>query len=110
MDMRCTLVGPPALLPEGLAESTTDIDAIRDADVVYVLRMQHERMQAGGNFLPSLREGTARSGIPPPRVGAGRKGSHPGAPNRRLGNRPRDGPRRGAPAEEAAPPRPAGST
>src|SRR2546429_4060250 len=30
--VRCTLVGPPALLPRGLGvETTTDIDAIRDA-------------------------------------------------------------------------------
>src|SRR3954466_8257799 len=36
------LVGPPALLPPGLAESTHDIAAIADADVVYVLRMQRE--------------------------------------------------------------------
>src|SRR5215471_17914470 len=39
--IRCTLVGPPALLPRGLhTEMTTDIDTIKDADVVYVLRMQ----------------------------------------------------------------------
>src|SRR6266404_3820747 len=40
--IRSTLVGPPALLPRDLnAEVTTDIEAIRDADVVYVLRMQN---------------------------------------------------------------------
>src|SRR5438445_3775717 len=39
--IRSTLVGPPALLPRDLhAEATSDIEAIRDADVVYVLRMQ----------------------------------------------------------------------
>src|SRR5881409_3615949 len=32
MNMRCTLVGPPALLPEGLGETTTDIGTIREAD------------------------------------------------------------------------------
>src|SRR5206468_7438235 len=33
--IRCTLVGPPALLPRDYGvESTTDIGAIRDADVV----------------------------------------------------------------------------
>src|SRR6187401_2988113 len=43
--IRATLVGPPALLPRELpAETTADIEAIRDADVVYVLRMQNERM------------------------------------------------------------------
>src|SRR6266404_5088089 len=41
--VQCTLVGPPALLPRELAvEKTTDIEAIRDADVIYVLRMQNE--------------------------------------------------------------------
>ena len=52
------LVGPPALLPAGLAPSTHDISAIEDADVIYVLRMQKERMLAGANFVPSLREYT----------------------------------------------------
>ena len=67
--MRCTLVGPPALLPRELdAEMTTDISAIRDADVVYVLRMQSERMEAGANFVPSLREYAARWGITPERL------------------------------------------
>src|SRR6187401_1055717 len=43
--IRATLVGPPALLPRELsAEATADIEAIGDADVVYVLRMQNERM------------------------------------------------------------------
>jgi aspartate carbamoyltransferase catalytic subunit len=38
--IHCTLVGPPALLPRDLrAEATSDIRAIADADVVYVLRM-----------------------------------------------------------------------
>ena len=89
MDMRCTLVGPPALLPEGLGETTTDIDAIRDADVVYVLRMQHERMQAGSNFVPSLREYTARWGITPERLSAGQKVMHPGPMNRGVEIDPR---------------------
>jgi aspartate carbamoyltransferase catalytic subunit len=89
MNMRCTLVGPPALLPEGLAESTTDIDAIRDADVVYVLRMQHERMQAGANFVPSLREYTARWGITPERLRPGQKVMHPGPMNRGVEIDPR---------------------
>src|SRR6059036_3694964 len=89
MNMRCTLVGPPALLPEGLGESTTDIGAIRDADVVYVLRMQHERMQAGANFVPSLREYTARWGITPERLRPGQKVMHPGPMNRGVEIDPR---------------------
>jgi aspartate carbamoyltransferase catalytic subunit len=81
--IRCTLVGPPALLPRDMpVEVTTDISAIRDADVVYVLRMQHERMQAGANYVPSLREYTARWGITPERIRPGQKVMHPGPMNR----------------------------
>ncbi len=83
------LVGPPALLPAGLAPSTTDIDAIADADVVYVLRMQQERMQAGANFVPSLREYTARWGITPERVRDGQRVMHPGPMNRGVEIDPR---------------------
>jgi aspartate carbamoyltransferase catalytic subunit len=89
MKIRCTLVGPPALLPQGLGEATTDIEAIRDADVVYVLRMQNERMQAGANFVPSLREYTARWGITPERLRAGQKVMHPGPMNRGVEIDPR---------------------
>jgi aspartate carbamoyltransferase catalytic subunit len=81
--IRCTLVGPPALLPRDMpAEATTDISAIRDADVVYVLRMQQERMQAGANYVPSLREYTARWGVTPERLRPGQKVMHPGPMNR----------------------------
>ena len=76
------LVGPPALLPIGLAESTHEIAAIADADVVYVLRMQRERMLQGANFVPSLREYTARWGITPERLRPGQKVMHPGPMNR----------------------------
>ena len=76
------LVGPPALLPLGLAPSTSDIGAIADADVVYVLRMQQERMLAGANFVPSLREYTARWGINPDRLRDGQRVMHPGPMNR----------------------------
>src|ERR1051325_9956901 len=81
--IRATLVGPPALLPrEFPAETTADIEAIRDADVVYVLRMQNERIEAGANFVPSLREYTARWGITPERLRPGQKVMHPGPMNR----------------------------
>jgi len=76
------LVGPPALIPEGLAPSSHDIAAIADADVVYVLRMQRERMLEGANFVPSLREYTARWGITPERVREGQRVMHPGPMNR----------------------------
>ena len=83
------LVGPPALLPAGLAPTSTDIDAIADADVVYVLRMQQERMLAGANFVPSLREYTARWGITPERVREGQRVMHPGPMNRGVEIDPR---------------------
>jgi len=76
------LVGPPALLPIGLAPASFDIGAIADADVVYVLRMQRERMLEGANFVPSLREYTSRWGITPARIREGQRVMHPGPMNR----------------------------
>ena len=71
MGAQVTLVGPPALMPRGIealgCEVAHDIDAIQFADVVYVLRMQRERMEAGAN----LRAVAARV--------LGTVGSHPGA-------------------------------
>src|SRR5262249_23413379 len=63
-------------------DATSDIDAIRDADVVYVLRMQRERMAEGANYVPSLREYAARWGITPERLRPGQKVMHPGPMNR----------------------------
>jgi aspartate carbamoyltransferase catalytic subunit len=81
---RTTLVGPPPLLPRGIealgCETTSDIDATRAADVVYVLRLQRERM--GGAFVPSLREYAARWGITGERLRPGQKVMHPGPMNR----------------------------
>jgi aspartate carbamoyltransferase catalytic subunit len=79
-----TLVGPPTLLPRGIealgCETATAIGAIRDADVVYVLRLQRERMESA--FVPSLREYAARWGITPERLRPGQKVMHPGPINR----------------------------
>jgi aspartate carbamoyltransferase catalytic subunit len=81
MDARVTLVGPPTLLPRGIDfDTSTDIAAIGAADVVYVLRMQRERMQA--SYVPSLREYTERWGITPDRLRPGQKVMHPGPMNR----------------------------
>lgn len=87
MGARVTLVGPPALIPRGIGEAmgvetSYDIDAIREADLVYVLRMQKERMLEGANYVPSLREYTARWGVTPERVRPGQKVMHPGPMNR----------------------------
>jgi aspartate carbamoyltransferase catalytic subunit len=83
---RVTLVAPPTLLPRDAAAlgaaTSTDIDAIRDADVVYVLRVQRERMQEGENFLPSLREYARRWGITAARLRPGQLLMHPGPINR----------------------------
>ncbi len=76
------LVGPPTLLPSGLAPTSHEISAIADADVVYVLRMQKERMLPGANFVPSLREYTERWGITPARLRDGQRVMHPGPMNR----------------------------
>jgi len=78
------LVGPPALVPQGLAPSTHDIGAIADADVVYVLRMQRERIAPGANFVPSLREYATCWGITPERVREGQRVMHPGPMNRGI--------------------------
>jgi aspartate carbamoyltransferase catalytic subunit len=88
-----TLVGPPALIPRGIeamgVEATTDIGAIAGADLVYVLRMQQERMAEGANYVPSLREYTARWGVTPERVRPGQKIMHPGPMNRGVEIDPR---------------------
>jgi aspartate carbamoyltransferase catalytic subunit len=44
--------------------------------------MQHERMLEGANYVPSLREYTARWGITPERLRPGQKVMHPGPMNR----------------------------
>jgi aspartate carbamoyltransferase catalytic subunit len=86
MGARVTLVGPPSLIPRGIeamgCETTTEIDAIGSADVVYVLRMQRERMLEGANYVPSLREYAARWGVTPDRLRPGQKVMHPGPMNR----------------------------
>ena len=86
MGARVTVVGPPPLLPRGIeamgCEVSYSIDAVREADVVYVLRMQRERMLAGENYVPSLREYTARWGVTPDRLRRGQKVMHPGPMNR----------------------------
>ncbi len=79
-----TLVGPPTLLPRGIEAlgcgTSYDLDTIGSADVVYVLRMQRERMESA--FVPSLREYAARWGITPERLRPGQRVMHPGPINR----------------------------
>jgi aspartate carbamoyltransferase catalytic subunit len=85
------LVGPPTLVPQGIealgCDVSHDIGAIGDVDVVYVLRMQQERM--GEAFVPSLREYTALYGITPERVRSSQVVMHPGPMNRGVEIDPR---------------------
>lgn len=93
MGAKVTLVGPPSLMPRGIeamgCEVSTDIRTIAAADVVYILRMQRERMQEGANYVPSLREYTARWGVTPERLRPGQKIMHPGPMNRGVEIDPR---------------------
>lgn len=83
-----TLVAPPTLLPPSLVDwpvqLSTDLDAtLADVDVVYLLRMQRERMTEA--LLPSLREYTAEWGLTVRRAARLRPESivmHPGPMNR----------------------------
>jgi aspartate carbamoyltransferase catalytic subunit len=88
-----TVVAPPTLLPRAIealgCAVSNDIADIAAADVVYVLRMQQERMSAGEAFVPSLREYTALYGITPERVRPGQVVMHPGPMNRGVEIDPR---------------------
>jgi aspartate carbamoyltransferase catalytic subunit len=86
MGAKVAVVGPPTLLPRdaeaALGVSTsTDVRDIADADVVYVLRMQHERMGDGG-LVPSLREYAVTYGISHDRLRPGQRVMHAGPINR----------------------------
>jgi len=80
--------GPPTLIPLGLTalgvHVTTSLDeAVKDADVVMMLRVQHERMH--GLFLPSLREYFTLFGLTPARLEQAASDvivMHPGPMNR----------------------------
>jgi aspartate carbamoyltransferase catalytic subunit len=83
-----TLVAPPTLLPPSLAgwpvEVSHDLEAVLPKlDVVYLLRLQRERMQEA--LLPSLREYTATYGLTQARarlLGDDALIMHPGPVNR----------------------------
>jgi aspartate carbamoyltransferase catalytic subunit len=90
---RATLIAPPTLLPRGIealgCEVSTDVGDAAEADVVYVLRMQQERMAPGEAYVPSLREYSALYGITPERVRPGQVVMHPGPMNRGVEIDPR---------------------
>jgi aspartate carbamoyltransferase catalytic subunit len=84
MGCEVTVCGPPTLIPRGIESLGCDVrytlDELGDADVVYALRMQRERM--AGSFVPSLREYAARYQIDGRRLGPGQLLMHPGPVNR----------------------------
>jgi aspartate carbamoyltransferase catalytic subunit len=84
MGCHVTVCGPPTLIPRGIealgCEVRYSLDDIGEADVVYALRMQRERMD--GTLVPSLREYAARYQIDGRRLGPSQLLMHPGPVNR----------------------------
>ena len=80
--------GPSTLVPIGVERlgvrvSTRVDEAVKDADVIMMLRIQHERMQ--GAFIPSVREYFNTFGMTPARVSRAKPDviiMHPGPMNR----------------------------
>jgi aspartate carbamoyltransferase catalytic subunit len=79
-----TVCGPPTLIPRGVESLGCSVryslDRLGEADVVYALRMQRERME--GSFVPSLREYAARYQIDGRRLAPSQILMHPGPVNR----------------------------
>jgi aspartate carbamoyltransferase catalytic subunit len=84
MGAKVTVCGPPTLIPRGIeslgCDATPTIERLHEAEVVYVLRLQHERMRE--SFVPSLREYAARYQISTGRLAPGQLLMHPGPVNR----------------------------
>lgn len=84
MGAEVTVAGPPTLIPRGI-ESTGcqvrhSLDDLGEADVVYLLRLQQERMEE--NFLPSIREYARLFQVNSRRLGPRQLVMHPGPVNR----------------------------
>jgi aspartate carbamoyltransferase catalytic subunit len=100
MGMSVTVAGPPTLIPPGAEELGVKVsyrleDAIRDVDVIMMLRLQHERMSA--NYIPSLREYSRLYGLSLDKLRGARDDvliMHPGPVNRGIEMAPEvaDGP------------------
>jgi len=88
MGAEVAVCGPPTLLPQGIADLGVQVlsrveEAIQWADVLNVLRLQLERMQAG--YVPSLREYNRIWGVSTARLDRAPKDLlilHPGPMNR----------------------------
>jgi aspartate carbamoyltransferase catalytic subunit len=100
MGMSVTVAGPPTLIPAGVEELGVKVarrleDALRDVDVIMMLRLQHERMSA--NYIPSLREYSRLYGLSLEKLRGARDDvliMHPGPVNRGVEMAPEvaDGP------------------
>jgi aspartate carbamoyltransferase catalytic subunit len=85
-----TVCGPPTLIPREIealgCEVSYSLDGSQQADVLYVLRMQNERMKpspgGGSSFIPSVREYARRYQINGKRLGQNQLLMHPGPVNR----------------------------
>jgi aspartate carbamoyltransferase catalytic subunit len=88
MENRIRLVGPPTLMPAGVADWGCEVHAdmgegLKDADVVMMLRLQKERMDGG--FIPSEREYFHRYGLDAEKLARAKPDAivmHPGPMNR----------------------------
>ncbi|MGA7397640.1 MAG: aspartate carbamoyltransferase catalytic subunit [Solirubrobacterales bacterium] len=84
MGANVTVCGPPTLIPRGIESSGCEVryslDDLDEADVIYLLRMQHERMSE--NFVPSIREYARLFQVNERRLGPRQLVMHPGPVNR----------------------------
>lgn len=84
MGAKVTVVGPPTLMPRGIESLGCTVqytlDGIERADVLYALRMQHERMTE--SWVPSLREYASLYQINGERLLPHQVLMHPGPVNR----------------------------
>jgi aspartate carbamoyltransferase catalytic subunit len=84
MGAEVTVCGPPTLIPRGIEELGCEVshslERLGEADVVYALRLQKERMRE--SFIPSLREYATRFQIDTRRLGPRQLLMHPGPVNR----------------------------
>lgn len=88
MENRVRLIGPPTLMPAGVAEFGCEVyddmrEGLKGADVVMMLRLQKERMDGG--FIPSEREYYHRYGLDAEKLAHAHPDAivmHPGPMNR----------------------------
>ncbi|KGB80534.1 aspartate carbamoyltransferase catalytic subunit [Rhodovulum sp. NI22] len=88
LENRIRLIGPPTLMPAGIAEFGVEVyddmkQGLQDVDVVMMLRLQRERMDGG--FIPSEREYYHRFGLDAEKLAYAKEDAivmHPGPMNR----------------------------